>query len=266
MNRNLKLASSLMTAVTIGLASSAAYAQEAEGEVGMALPGQAAGGQRAAAAQGASDHDAVVGRLGIGYLGRRDMLIGTVPTSGASDTVSAPVIGVRYWIDQMIGLDAGLGFSYTAGSDEDTPSPPGVNTDLAGITAFIFHAGVPLSLASAQHFSFQLVPELNVGFATQTVKGTAPPGAPVPPDLENKGFHLDLGVRGGAEIHFGFIDIPQLSLQGSVGVLFSTDSYSSTLKSTPEDAFDVSRTAIRTTVGDNPWNIFTSNVAAMYYF
>jgi hypothetical protein len=27
-----------------------------------------------------------------------------------------------------------------------------------------------------------------------------------------------------------------------------------------------SRFTLNTTVGDNPWNIFTSNVAALYYF
>jgi hypothetical protein len=77
------------------------------------------------------------------------------------------------------------------------------------------------------------------------------------------GFHLDVGARAGAEIHFGFIDVPQLSLQGSVGVRLAMDSVSVEAGDAETSA---SRFNFNTTVGDNPWNIFTSNVAALYYF
>jgi len=118
----------------------------------------------------------------------------------------------------------------------------------------MIHGGVPLSLASAGHFSFQIVPELNLGFAgsSATVAGM---------DVSTSGFHLDIGARAGAEIHFGFINVPQLSLQGSVGLRMNMDSTSSK----PGDN-GTSNFSLATTVGDNPWNIFTSNVAALYYF
>jgi hypothetical protein len=260
------------------LQASTAFAQDpgaaqAQGQVGFgaqAAPPPAP--PPAAEPQAASDHDAVVGRLGVGFLGRRTMRLGVTPAGGpdwpdGSIEIEAPVIGVRYWVQQAIGIDAGIGFLITSGEATVTPGDgtPAVTNDEAGITAFILHAGVPLSLTSAQHFSFQIVPELNVGFASQTVEGDA---AAMPPEFEqeNKGFHFDIGARAGAEIHFGFIDIPQLSLQGSVGVLFESDSFSSTLKSAPEAKYEASHSEFRTTVGDSPWNIFLANVAALYYF
>jgi hypothetical protein len=129
------------------------------------------------------------------------------------------------------------------------------------------HAGVPLSLASDGHFSFQIVPELNVGFASRSQ--SLPTGAGTSFDQDMSGFHLDVGLRAGAEIHFGFIDIPQLSLQGSIGVRYAMDNTTSTVTWPPvqgEGTFERSTSAFGTTVGDNPWNIFTSNVAALYYF
>jgi hypothetical protein len=205
-------------------------------QVGMTLPGAA---PQAAAVAGNSDHDAVVGRLAVGYLGRT--------IAGANGFPATPVVGVRYWLSDMLGIDAGIGFGIGSGSNKAA----GVSTDIPSSHAFILHGGVPLSLASAGHFSFQVVPELNLGFA-----GTSGPG-----DASTSLFHLDVGARAGAEIHFGFIDVPQLALQGGVGLRMNIDS-------TGADPGDngTSRFSLGTNVGDNPWNIFTSNVAALYYF
>jgi hypothetical protein len=213
----------------------------------MALPGAA---PQAAAVAGSSDHDAVVGRLAVGYLGRNGVTIGG---GGITPTViPAPVVGVRYWLSDFMGIDAGLGFGLTSGSAD----AGGTSVDGPSWHLFMIHGGVPLSLASAGHFSFQIVPELNLGFAgaSQDVAG-----------VTNKasGFHLDVGARAGAEIHFGFMNIPQLSLQGSVGLRMNMDSTSQTVM---DNESSTSAFSLGTTVGDNPWNIFTSNVAALYYF
>lgn len=215
-----------------------AASANASGQVGMALPGAA---PQATAVAGASDHDAVVGRLAVGYLGR------SVATNGLGGAIPVPVIGVRYWLSDMLGIDAGLGFGIASSS---TKNPMGVKTDGPSFHAFMLHGGVPLSLASAGHFSFQVVPEMNVGFA----------GSSQDP-ASTSTFHFDLGARAGAEIHFGFINVPQLSLQGSIGARMNIDSSSSDPGDGGSSAF-----TLATTVGDNPWNIFTSNVAALYYF
>lgn len=210
-------------------------------QVGMALPGST---PQAAAVAGASDHDAVVGRLAVGYLGRNGI---AVPTAGGNVDVSAPVIGIRYWLSEMLGIDAGIGFGIASSS---TKNAAGTKTDGPSVHAFLLHGGVPLSLASAGHFSFQIVPEANLGF-----------GGYSQDPASSSAFHLDLGARAGAEIHFGFINVPQLSLQGSVGARMNIDSTSTDPGDGGTSAF-----SLATTVGDNPWNIFTSNVAALYYF
>ncbi len=245
---------------TLGLLlGSVAYAQTTEASASLTTTGGAKTTDTGMVA-GNSDHMNVVGHLGIGYLGRRTMFIAD-PTSGtgAPTDVNAPVLGVRYWLDPMLGIDAGLGLSFTGGSQT---LPGGGSVDKVGSTVFILHGGVPLSLASAEHFSFQIVPELNLGFASATEQLD---GAP---DNELSGFHLDLGARAGAEVQFGFIDIPQLSLQAGVGLSFAMDRVSASNPggTDPAQKAKDSTNTFGTTLDGNPWDIFTGNIAALYYF
>lgn len=240
----------------------------AQANVGMSLPGS----QPATATAGYSDHDQVVGRLAVGYFGITNVGAGSAPTEavGSNDspyavTGFAPVVGVRYWINSTIGLDLGVGLSIVGGSlSGQTPPAEEVEVDRNSFTGFVVHGGVPLSLASVDHFSFQVIPEANVGFTGATTD----PAPAVDGDISHSGFHLDVGARVGAEIHFGFIKLPQLSLVGSVGLAFSIDSGSSTNSNGPgaDVESSSSRTQLQTTVGSNPWAVFTNQVAALYYF
>ena len=260
MKRFMKLG--LMTS-TFGAAlalSTGAVAQEASasasGEAGMGLPST----QPATATAGDSDHNAMVGRLAVGYLGAS-----SVPFPGRS--ISAPVVGVRYWIQQSLGLDVGLGFYNDGGSTVQTQTGQPDNTqDVASTTAVILHGGVPLSLAQGKHWSFQIVPELNIGFATQTKEEQVAPGQPVP-ETTNSGLLVDLGARAGAEVHFGFIGVPELSLQGGIGLFFTMkqDKTTTTVVGN-ERSVENTSTNFRTTVNGEPWDIFTGNIAALYYF
>jgi hypothetical protein len=138
-------------------AADASASSSGSATVGMALPGATPAAAQAVA--GSSDHDAVVGRLAVGYLGRNRIdLQGGAPAGAIIDT---PVIGIRYWLSDMLGIDAGLGFGIASNSVKTA----GVSADGPSYHLFMLHGGVPLSLASAGHFSFQIVPELNVGFA-----------------------------------------------------------------------------------------------------
>jgi hypothetical protein len=213
----------------------------APAQTGMALPGATPD-----APPGATDHDGVVGHFGIGYMGRRSMLI-----DENAAPVDAPIIGGRYWLDPMLGIDVGLGLLFSGGST----TTGGVSTDHQGYSIFMLHGGVPLALAGSKHFSFQIVPELNFGYGSSTRGGT---GA----DLS--AIHFDIGARAGTEIQFGFIGIPELSLQAGVGLALSFDH----VKDSPPgaNAITYSQTSFGTSVGDNPWNIFTGNIAALYYF
>jgi hypothetical protein len=242
------------TTTTVAPTPAPATAAPAPAQTGMALPGAAPD----TVAPGGTDHELVVGHFGVGYMGRRSVRL--ADAGGAFADVQAPVIGMRYWLDPMLGIDAGLGLNLSTGSRKTDPG--GASADLQGFTVFIIHGGVPLALAGSKHFSFQVIPELNLGFASSTLAGAGMGGA----DIDLSGFHLDVGARAGTEIQFGFIGIPELSLQAGIGLALNYDRVKATTKSNPESSVTTSQTALGTSVGDNPWNIFTGNIGALYYF
>lgn len=223
-----------------------APAQTPPAQTPMTLPGTAAD-----PIADATDHAAMVGHFGVGYMGRRTITIDIMGAGAAATTVDAPVIGARYWLNPLLGIDAGIGLLLSSASS----STGATNTDLQGYTVFLLHGGVPLALAGSRHFTFEVVPELNLGIASSQRDGN---GAKL------SGIHFDLGARAGAEIQFGFIGIPELSLQAGVGLALSYDR----VKVSPAmaDATSNSRTTLGTGVGNNPWDIFTGNIAALYYF
>jgi hypothetical protein len=203
---------------------------------------------------GPTDHSQFVGDFAIGFLGLQSIDIASDPITAAPTTVTAPVIGARYWLDEGMGIDAGIGFAFGSASTTTEAGDTTTETDLPQPTAFILHGGVPFALADSQYFVFELIPELNIGFAGNTVG-----------DNEFRGFHLDIGARAGAEVHFGFIDIPQLSLQAGIGVNLAYDRISIS-NDTTDISTSVSGSSFGTTVGNNPWDIFTSSISALYYF
>jgi hypothetical protein len=206
--------------------------------------------------RGPTEHSDVVGKFAIGFLGFRAMTIAA--PGGAPATVDAPVIGGRYWLDAGMGIDAGLGFSFGSGSNTVEAGGTSTDTDAPQPAALILHGGLPLALADSRYFVFEVVPELNLGFAGNTVQAGGN-------DVVLRGFHMDLGARAGAEIHFGFIDIPQLSLQAGVGVALRYDRTSAEDTGT-DTTVSNSATTFGTNVGNNPWDIFSASVAALYYF
>ena len=249
------------------LVTTGALAQEAQGQanVGMSLPGATP----AAARAGTSDHDQMVGRLAVGYFGVTQVGagagVGDDPGDSAYSVVGdAPVIGVRYWLNQTIGIDVGVGIGIMGGKDT-LEGDPDVEADKPSFTGFNLHGGVPLALASAGHFTFEIVPELNVGIGS----AGEDPNGDADGETSYSGFHLDVGARAGAEIHFGFINIPQLALQGSVGLALAIDSGKTTVTppmAGPDVVQKSSKTTFTTTVQGEPWDIFTGNIAALYYF
>ncbi|MFO0663808.1 MAG: hypothetical protein U0174_07650 [Polyangiaceae bacterium] len=273
---------SAMTAAALTLVPCVAYADDdgnggeepkKKVEVKVTAPSTAAAKD---AAPEVSDHEKFVGRFAIGYFGVADVPIAaslpaipdTLPTNAVATPVqtrniAAPVIGARYWISNRFGIDAGIGMGWSSGGSSTNTSGSGsVATEGAGAFGFIFHGGVPIALAGGKHYTFQLVPELNVGFSTQTLK--PPPGSPNnTPDTSLSGFRFDIGARAGAEIHFGFMGIPELALQASVGMYFQAGSVSATQG---QKSASSSSSGFGTTVQADPWALFTKNIAALYYF
>lgn len=207
---------------------------------------------------GPTDHSQFVGTFAIGFLGLRTIGIASGDGADPFDDVDVPVIGGRYWLDAGMGIDAGIGFRIGSGSNTVEVGGTSTDTDNPQPAAFILHGGLPLALADSRYFVFELVPELNIGFSGNTIEGGGG-------DVVLRGFHLDLGARAGAEIHFGFIDIPQLSLQAGIGVALAYDRVSE-----DDEANNTSNSSsisqFGTNVGNNPWDIFAGNISALYYF
>jgi hypothetical protein len=205
------------------------------------------------------DHQRFVGRFAVGYFGVSQLPIAaTTGTALARDNVNAPVVGVRWWMKENLGLDLGLGFGMSGGSTETVNGGTTTTTDKASKLGLAVHGGVPLAFAHGKHYSFLVVPELTVGFATGTIK----PGGGAP-DIDLSGFKLDLGGRVGAEIHFGFIGVPELSLQGSVGLFFRREAYKAKVG---DNSASDGTTTLGTSVQNDPWALFVNNISAFYYF
>lgn len=201
-----------------------------------------------------ADHDLVVGKIGIGYLGALN-----TPLGAGTNGLTAHIIGMRYWFNPGMGLTAGLGFGSTSGS----ASSNGNNTDIPAATTFALKGGLPIALTTGKHYSFVLEPQFVFGYSMQTQN--IPNGGGT---IENTGYRFALGATAGAEIQFGFIGIPELSLVGSVGLAF--DTVGGKTKNNPTGGAStetaVSATSIATFTRENPWNIFAGNISAIYYF
>ncbi len=196
-----------------------------------------------------TDHSQFVGNFAIGVLG-----VGRIRFNVAqpNETVDAAILGGRYWLSETMGIDAGVGLSFGGASTTmgDT------TTDNPQPALMILHGGLPLVMADSQHFTIQVVPETNIGFAGNTREGD-------PDDTVIRGFHFSIGARAGAEVHFGFIGIPQLSLQAGIAVGLSYDRTSTTIGDADTSS---SQWFFGGRGAGNPWDIFTSSIAALYYF
>ena len=216
-----------------------------------------------------SDHSLVVGRLGIGYFGQFDVPLGAPLAAGGEGAPQpAQVIGVRYWMQEKVGLDLGLGWAMRSGSN----TADGTSVDRASTLTLALRGGLPISLFDSKHYTFFIEPEIAYGHAGETIKAIAPGGgAPTPADTSLAGHRFAIGAKAGAEVHFGFIGIPQLSLDATVGLDLDVSGGSTkgqrpgaAAGQTVENSY--SQLELRTLSFHQPWNIFISNVAAIYYF
>lgn len=158
----------------------------------------------------ASDHDAVVGHVGIAArrLDPGPLPLALRPGQGcAADgstpcTVTLGALGARYWMSRNVGLNGylvlGSGGGSLGGQDLDT---------YLGVGPIV---GMTLLLANWKHLAIGASPELAVVWFR-------PAGGDAG---DTTLFQLRAGIEG--ELHFGFIGIPALSisLQAGAQVLF----------------------------------------------
>lgn len=217
-----------------------------------------------------SDHERVIHKLAVGYLG--PMVSNTGLGLGIAGAVGettvdpvvhlrffAPIVGVRYWMSTRVGIDAGLGVGYSF-NDGTTVNGEGESVDSGqGILGGALHLGLPLALAHGGHYKMLLVPEVNLGLAK---------GDEWPSGQNRSAFLAQLGARLGAEIHFGFMGLPQLSMQTGVGLLATYTAwrrYPDPESPTPAEKGGTTWD-IASTVGSSPWQFLNGNLAAFYYF
>jgi hypothetical protein len=209
-----------------------------------------------------TDHASVIGHFGVGWFGLLQLptmfCAGSLAggcTPDVNGVLDAPTIGARYWLDAGMAIEAAVGIGYRTGST----SVGNGQLNEPSVFGLALHGGLPLVFATSTHFAFELVPELNIAFATGGWNDTRAANA----DADLSGFLLELGARVGAEIQFGFIGIPQLALQGTVGLRMRYEGRSATINNINTSNH---RFAFGTTVQGEPWDIFTGNIAAIYYF
>jgi hypothetical protein len=174
------------------------------------------------------------------------------------------ILGARTWFTEGFGFEAGIGFTTAHGtraddvqSREDVPDPT--------IWGLALHLGVPISLYDDEHYQFLLLPELNMGMAIGRTEDD--PNTTGDQAVRQRARLVGGGLRAGAEVQFGMIGLPMLALQGTVGVRLNH--HASSVEAA-ENGVVVTRTrsgfAAATSSFNDPWDLFVSSIAALYYF
>ncbi len=218
--------------------------------------------------RGGSDHARIaVGGIGVGWFGMQRIAYYNEPDPSRPNDIGGldvATIGARIWLSELIGIDAAIGFGFSsAGINTDTPTGDTSN-DQPGAFGFLLHAGMPLAIYHNQHYKFLIIPELDLGYAAGDLGEDA--------ELtELSGLTFQVGARIGTEIHFGFIDVPELAVQASVGLALQYQTATSDrCPDGPTCANNTVETRSSLTLNtlefDEPWDILTGNVAAIYYF
>jgi len=203
-----------------------------------------------------SDHESVVNHVGVGWYGTR-----TIPLYNAGG-IETPLVGIRYWFSPVAGLDIAAGAMTVTTEDKSKTSTSSVTTPQGSAASLMAHIGVPLSFHHSQHHSIQLIPQMELGYA----HGEKDPPSPNPSNQlkqTNNGVLLQAGVAVGAEVHFGFMGLPHLSLDATLGI-FSSYSYCKGEVGTA--SAERTQVLFSTSNVNNPWDFFRSNIGARYYF
>jgi hypothetical protein len=188
------------------------------------------------------------------------------PNSGGADPIPLTVytVGLRHWTRKPMGpfrnwgVDAGLGVIWKR-SSVTSPQTGTIHTSSGPSANGVgLHLGLPLAVTHHQHATFELVPELDVIWARETI-----PALDDGDSTSYDGWSARLGARAGFEIYFGFVGLPNLAIEASLGAAMTYDSVRTKVGPIERS----SRTwGFQTLRGDEPWSIFTGNVAAMYHF
>lgn len=189
------------------------------------------------------------------------------PNTGGAPAIPLTIytVGVRHWTTKPLwkfrnfGVDLGVGLAFNRSNVTQPQTGTLVTEDGPSTSGFGLHAGLPLAITVHEHAIFELVPEIDLIRAKETI----PPLVAGGDTTEYTGWAFRTGVKAGFEIFFGFIGIPQLAVEAGVTGMVTFDSVKSTIgpieRSTRQWGFSTQR-------GTEPWSVFTGSVAAMYHF
>ena len=238
--------------------------------------------QPAASTAQPSDHDKSVGTWAVGFLGARQVpqavagANAVVIDGNGSATVridegdiTVPTFGVRRWFSKRVGFELSLGFNVQSGDvEQDIPNPDPaqsqrVERSTPSTKAFAVRAGLPISVYAAKHLNVLFLPEFDFGLSSQTIEAYNVSTSGDPLNLQLSGMMVGAGARLGAELSFGFIDVPQLSLQSAWGARFEWRQRRGKIG---DAEMKVSENAIGTSWFGSPWDIFAGSISLLYYF
>ena len=213
---------------------------------------------------GPTDHERVVRHWGVGLLSAVELRPLQPGPSYPEQSLVVATLGVRTWFSKRVGAELGFGFNTVSGkraddlqSREDVPDPT--------ILGLALHLGVPLSLYDDEHYQFMILPELNLGMALGRTKDD--PNTLGDQAVRQRAQLVGGGLRAGAEVQFGMIGLPMLALTGTVSVRLN---YHQSSVEAAENGVVVTRTrsvlAGSTSSFNDPWDLFVSSIAALYYF
>lgn len=217
-------------------------------------------------ADDATDFSKIVKTIGIGYFGQYDVPLGM--SGAAARTVATQLVGVRYFFSDRMGIDVGVGVGLSAGTNKsESPTNPATSVDRPSTLAMSFKVGVPIVMLSTKHYSFFFEPQALFGFAGETQKVVTPANTA---DTKHNGTRFFGGASAGALVQFGFLGIPQLTLDATVGLGLDISGGKTEQASAPGQTTvqknSFSQTGFGTFTAHQPWNIFHTNVAAIYHF
>ncbi|HEX6272295.1 MAG TPA: hypothetical protein VFZ53_04625 [Polyangiaceae bacterium] len=211
-----------------------------------------------------TDHEKVVGGWGVGLLSAVELQPLLPGPAYPEQSLVVAILGARGWLTEGLGVEIGLGFNTRNGTRaddledrEDVPEPT--------TWGLALHLGVPLSFYDDEHYQFLLLPELNFGMAMGRTEDD--PNVPGDQAVRQRARLVGGGLRAGAEVQFGMIGLPMLALTGTVGVRLN---YQDASVEAAENGVVVTRIRrgfeASTSSFNDPWDIFVSSIAALYYF
>ncbi len=247
------------------------------------LAARAARAEEEPATTPATDHERVVGTVAVAFHGARfvpvalpqaaDAIVidaqGNAELSIVEGDVTVPIFGGRYWFSRRVGIDVGLGFNVHSGSvakeipNADAALDRTANADAPTQLALAAKVGVPISVHAGAHYNLMVIPDAGIGYTSTTIeafnKGTS--GEDL--DLVLDGLVLAAGARLGAELEFGFVGVPELSVQTAWGLAFESRRRRGRIGDASATLFEK---AIGTSWRDDPWDVFTGTFSVFYAF